>query len=156
MDRWRPSKSYSTEELSKIWLGKLILSIIMDVYSVIAQMIIEVFVIVNMMLQSWQLDLSRVTIKSLCVSQTQTRSRTWTGTRAQTRTLIEVNFLHMDGPHHLIQNIADYREGPLGAAKRENHVEIVELFEAALATSGELQALCVWAKLCLHKICNWD
>ena len=124
----------------------------MDVYSVIAQMIIEVFVIVNMMLQSWQLDLSRVTIKSLCVSQTQTRSRTWT----QTRTRMEVNFLHIDNPHHLIQNIADYGEGPLGAAKRENHVEIVELFEAALATSGELQALCVWAKLCLQKICNWD
>ena len=126
----------------------------MDVYSVIAHMIIEVFVIVHMMLQSWQLDLSRVTIKSLCVSQTQTRSRTWTGTRTQTR--IEVNFLHIDNPHHLIQNIADYGEGPLGAAKRGNHVEIVELLEAALATSGQLQAVCVWAKLCLHNICNWD
>ena len=68
----------------------------MDVYSVIAQMIIEVFVIVNMMLQSWQLDLSRVTIKSLCVSQTQTRSRTWT----QTRTRMEVNFLHIEAKLH--------------------------------------------------------
>ena len=97
-------------------------------------------------------DLSRVTIKSLCVSQTQTRSRTWT----QTRTRMEVNFLHIDNPHHLIQNIADYGQGPLGAAKRGNHVEIVELLEAALATSGELQAVCVWAKLCLHKIRNWD
>ena len=68
----------------------------------------------------------------------------------------EVNFLHIDNPHHLIQNIADYGEGPLGAAKRGNHVEIVELLEAALATSGELQEVCVSAKLCLHKICNRD
>ena len=52
MDRWRPSKSYSTEELGKIWVGKTVLSIIKDVYGVIAHMIIEVFVIVHMMLQS--------------------------------------------------------------------------------------------------------
>ena len=56
---------------------------------------------------------------------------------------MEVNFLHIDNPHHLIQNIADCGEGPLGAAERGNHVEIVELLEAALATSGELQAVCV-------------